>query len=64
MDDDDYGKCEYGKIEYGNGKGSSDVNSDVDCNSRDNCRVAFMFGVVVGSVLTCFFAVILKWMAQ
>jgi hypothetical protein len=38
--------------------------SDDDHSSRDNCRIAFMFGVVVGSVLTCFFAVILKEMLR
>ena len=39
------------------------MNND-DHNSRDNCRVVFMFGVVVGSFLTCFFAVILKEMLR
>jgi hypothetical protein len=37
---------------------------DDDYNSRDNCRVAFMFGVIVGSVFTCVFAAILKEMLR
>lgn len=42
---------EYGKNEYGSSKNRFDINSDVDREARDNCRIAFMLGVVVGSFL-------------
>lgn len=53
MNDEDYSKREYGKSDYGN-------SSEADAESRDNCRIEFVFGVAVGSVLTIIFTVILR----